>query len=118
MAVWPVTLPDDFLLAAYSETAPDNIISSEMEIGPPKTRRRSTSATRKISGNIILTTAQVATHDTFFTTTLYDGAEPFDWTNQRTGSTVEVMYVPHSPPVYTPLGNGKWNVAINLMITP
>ncbi len=118
MASYPASLPDDFLQADFSESAPDNVIASDMDVGPPKTRRRSSAAVRKISGNVLMTSAQVATHDTFFTATLYDGAEPFDWTDPRTGANVSYLYQPGSPPLYTPAGPGRWIVTIKLMEMP
>ena len=118
MASYPASLPADFLMAAFSETAPDNVIASAMDVGPPKTRRRSSAAVRNISGNVLMTTAQVATHDTFFTTTLFDGAEPFDWTDPRTGAAGSYLYQPGSPPLYTSAGPGRWLVTIKLMELP
>ena len=118
MATWPITLPDDFLTQAFAETAPDNVIASTMEVGPPKTRRRSTAAVRAITGIVRMTTAQVATHDTFFTDTTYDGAEAFDWTHPRTGASVSFLYQPGAPPVYTNAGADNWDVTINLLLVP
>ena len=117
-ATWPATLPSSFLLDGFVETAPDNVIASEMEVGPPKTRRRSSAAVRRISGTLILTSTQLGVHDTFFTDTLYDGANPFDWADPRTTASCEFLYVPGQPPVYTPIGGGDFRVTINLLKLP
>lgn len=118
MAEWPATLPADFLVDGFVETAPDNVIASQPDVGPPKTRRRQTAAMRRVEGVVKMTTAQVAIHDTFFTTTLFDGADPFDWTDPRSGANVSFLYFPHSPPVYAPAGGDNWQVTIKLMRLP
>jgi len=115
MATWPGTLPDNFLQDNFSEKVPENVIRTPMDIGPPKMRQRSTAASRPISGNAYMTTAQVAIHDTFFVTTLSYGSLRFDWTHPRTGAAVELRYV--NVPIYTPVGVG-WNVTLNLEILP
>jgi len=118
MATWPGTLPTDFLTQGFVESAPDNVISSDMDIGPPKTRRRASAAVRPIKGVLKMTAAQVATHDTFFTDTTYDGAEAFDWTDPRTGGSVSFLYSPGAPPTYESAGGDYWNVTINLLTMP
>ena len=118
MATWPGSLPTDFLEQGFSETAPDNVIKSDMDVGPPKTRRRTSAAVRPIKGVIKMTTAQVATHDTFFTDTTFDGAEAFDWTDPRTGASVSFLYTPGAPPSYQPDGGDYWLVTINLLTMP
>ena len=115
MATWPGTLPDDFLVDAFSETLPDNTIRSKVEYGPAKLRRRATAAVRPIEGQLYMTTAQVATHDTFFVTTLKYGSLAFDWTHPRTGSSKSFRYV--GVPNYSPSGI-NWIAALVLEILP
>ena len=118
MATWPGSLPTEFLLQGFRETAPDNVIASDMVVGPPKTRRRSSAAVRPISGTMLMSSTQAGIHDTFFTDTLNDGAEPFDWTDPRTDANVSFLYQPGRPPAYTPVGGGDWHVKINLLTMP
>jgi len=116
MATWPATLPALLQISGLSETPPNNVIRTKMEIGPAKMRRRSTSGPRPISGEQILTTAQVATLDTFYVGTLIDGTTAFDWTHPRTGAAVEMRFV--SPPTYAPAGGDYWRVMLKLEILP
>lgn len=118
MATWPATLPSTFLLDGFTESAPDNVIASEMETGPPKTRRRASASIRRISAQLVMTSCQVGIHDTFFTDTLYDGAEAFDHVDPRTTAAASFLYEPHSPPVYAALGGDDWRVTINLIKMP
>jgi len=116
MPTWPASLPDDFLQSGFSETLPDNVLRSKMDIGPPKTRRRSTAAPRPIAGQQLMTTAQVATFDTFFVTTLSDGAIGFDWTHPRTGAAITLRFV--SPPAYVATGGDFWSITLPLEVLP
>ena len=61
MATWPGTLPDYVMQSGFSETLPNNVIRTKMEVGPPKMRRRGTAAPRPMKWKLYMTTAQVAT---------------------------------------------------------
>ena len=63
-----------------------------------------------------MTTAQVATFDTFFVTTLTDGTISFTWTHPRTGAGATLRFV--EPPVYVPVGGDYWKAVIKLEILP
>lgn len=86
---WPAGISFIAQPSSYRESGPKgNVIRTDMENGPAKSRRRFTAAVRHISGNTdILTDAQVATFDTWFTDTIDDGALAFTATNPRTGAT-------------------------------
>lgn len=115
MATWPTSLPDNFLASAYSESPPDNTIRTKMDVGPPKMRRRGTAAARPIRGTLLMTDAQLATFDTFYDSTLDSGADRFDWTHPRSGSSVEFRFV--SPPSYSARGR-RWVVTVDMEIMP
>lgn len=116
MATWPSTLPQDFIEAEWRESPPDNLIRSSMDVGPDKVRRRSTSNPRPVSARMIMTTAQVATFETFYITTLISGSLTFDIDHPRTETEVEMRFV--TPPEYTPAGGGYWWVDMQLEILP
>ncbi len=44
--VWPPSLPQRPLAQGFSEQAPDTLIRTQMEAGPPKVRRRFTAGIR------------------------------------------------------------------------
>jgi len=115
MATWPVTLPDYVLQDGYLEQPPENTIRTKMDVGPPKARRRATSAPRPIKCRQHMTAAQVVTFDTFYVTTLKSGSLPFEWQHPRTGSTVNFMFT--EPPSYTPIG-AEFYVDMSLEVMP
>jgi len=116
MAAWPGTLPTNLLLNGYEETLPDNLIRTQMSIGPPKSRKRSTAAVTSIIGRTLLTTAQAATLTTFFQTTTDYGADSWTWTHPRTGAAVTLRFV--SPPVLSAVSGGHYYVDLALEILP
>ena len=81
---WPPTLPDAFDAQGLEITMPDNVIRQSMETGPPKQRRRDTSAPYKIQGRITMTVAQLVIFEDFFTNVIKSGALQFDWKHPYT----------------------------------
>ena len=84
--VWPGTLPQD-LLAGASESRQKGRLTTQMDVGTPKMRRRFTAVSRYIKGAIIVDGAQQATLDTFWETTLAEGVKQFDWKDPKDAST-------------------------------
>ncbi len=115
MATWPVTLPPP-ALNTLRESPPRNVIRSNMDKGPAKTRRRTTANIRPLSFSLNLTEAQVQTLDDFFVTTLFSGADEFDYTHPRTGAPVTVRFV--QEPEYSEREGVLYNVGIALEILP
>lgn len=88
---WPAGLPQN-VRRDFSETSGVLILSSSMDKGPAKMRRRGEKPTTMRVG-FYMTTAQIATLETFIKTTLA-GTKRFSFTHPRTGSSVEVRIVP------------------------
>lgn len=118
MASWPGALPDDFLVAGFSEKVPDTRVRTEMEEGPAFMRRWGTGTTYDIAGQMEMTTAQVATFRTFGVSTLTGWTLPFDWTHPRTGSSVEMRF--KTQPSWRPKPGfaGRWLVDMVLEVMP
>jgi hypothetical protein len=113
MATWPATLPSTFLDGTYKESPPDNSVSQKMDVGPPQKRQSSTAGIRPVGGRMVMTTAQVATFDTFYDTTLGSGSLSFDGLdNQRTGSVVDHMFL--ALPKYSNAGPDNWFIDMQL----
>lgn len=114
-ATWPASLPTNFLVGTLSEDPPDNRVLQPMGIGPPKSRRTSTTAARMFGGVMHMTAAQLATFDTFYVDTLKSGSLTFDGLNNpRTGvEMTEVLFA--SLPHYSDAGIDEYDVQINLM---
>lgn len=114
MATWP-SIPA-FQINTYKESSPDNTIRSSMGIGVDKVRRRTTASPYQISFQLILTTAQLTTLETFYNTTTVGGSVRFDFTHPRTGATVKARFV--SPPSWSDIYARAYRVEINLEILP
>lgn len=111
---WPSTLPRP--LAAQAGYAPlgDNVVSTNMDTGAPKFRRRFTSMPETFTGVVRLTDAQTATLKTFVETTLKD-VGPFDWIDFRSGAVA--TYVFRKRPGYTHVAGlaGWWDASLDLL---
>ncbi len=116
MVAWPATLPQTPLIGGYKETVPDLALRTQMDTGPAKVRRRATAGVRPFQWPAILTTAQVATLDTFYVTTLNSGALPFTVNHPRT--TVSESWRIVEPPEYVPLSGSLHRVNLKMEILP
>ncbi len=94
MAVWPATLPQKPLLADFEREAADATIRSEMDAGPAIVRRRFHRGVDDYPWSAYLTDAQRTTFESFYQTTLRQGALAFDMPSPEDGATVEVRIVP------------------------
>lgn len=115
--LWPLTLPQVPLLG-YREQFPNLAIETQMDTGPPKARRRFTAGVRPLPAHeMVLTAAQAATLDTFYTDTTAGGTLPFDWLHPRTGAAITVRFsLP--PPELTRLSTDRVLVRFALKILP
>lgn len=117
---WPASLPDHLEAGSYRESPPDLTIRTNMEVGPPAVRRRSTAGVRPIQGTLAaLTPAQVATLDDFYANTLASGAIRFDWVNPRTQAAVTMRMT--DPPEYRArqaARGTRYDAALKLEVLP
>lgn len=74
---WPSTLPNELLQRGYSHETADALLRSSMEVGPSKVRRRHTAGVENVTGNMLLTEAQLGVLRSFFDVTLKYGALRF-----------------------------------------
>ena len=77
VANWPVGLPVELLQRGYSHETANSLLRSSMEVGPSKVRRRHTAGVENVTGNMLLTEAQLGILRTFFDTTLAYGSLRF-----------------------------------------
>lgn len=121
MATWPASLPQALHIGA-TEQRQKAFIRSEMETGPHKQRRRFTAASRFIRGSLLLTKAQRATFDTFYETTLGEGADEFDWVDPNDNSTTVSMRFTAVPQKQAVNGGATgvslWRLGLELEILP
>lgn len=116
MVSWPTTLPQELIEDGFEETMQSLIISTDMEVGPPKTRKRLTASFTPIKGSIIVTKDQRAIFLTFFHSTIAGGAIKFTWKHPITGSTVKMKII--GPPKITSLGGDYFKIDMDLHILP
>lgn len=115
---WPVALPQCFLLG-YSETPGDGLIETQPDIGPPISRRRSSSVTRALSGQMKMTRDQIAALRTFIDTTILGGSLPFEFDDPTsTGQTLLVKFAKGGLPTWQQVAGGVYQVNISLTVLP
>lgn len=116
MAAWPTTLPPELPEDGFSLTVADNLIRSNMDIGPPKVRRRTSSNITKVEGTLLLSNTELATFEAFYITTLSYGALQFDWVHPITNVACEMRF--STPPKYSAASGDYTQVTLNLEILP
>jgi hypothetical protein len=117
MTAWPSDLPQCPVRGLQRQPKP-NVVTFGTEVGPAKVRRRSTARTVTHATTFIMTTAQLATFEAFFETTLEDGALPFDWTDRVSGASGSWRIVPGTVPVSVERGPNTWQVDLQLERLP
>lgn len=115
MAAWPASLQQK-QFANVTDTRQQATLRSEMDAGAPKVRKRFTAAIRKITIPVVFNAADKATFDTFYITTIAEGAAAFDWTDPNDDSTT-ISYRFVAPPQFTKYGN-EFHAVLNLEVLP
>lgn len=115
MELWPTTLQQAFEQDGYRETLPEMTISTKMDTGPAKIRKRFTAAPYSIIGTMHLTKLQADYLDTFYLTTTNGGADPFIFFHPRKGTTLSCRFA--SPPAYISLDH-KFSVSLSFEVLP
>jgi len=87
---WPEALPS-FLLRDWSYGKQTSILKSDMEIGPPKRRKRTTAEGGSLTGSIEIDQQQFEVFKTFVESTLSGGINSFLWPDFISGTPKEVV---------------------------
>lgn len=114
-ADWPAALPQAFLLDTFQQTLPDTLLRTQPEAGPAIVRRRFSTATTPVSGEMFMTAAQRATFTEFWTETIAYGSAQFEFPAQIGTGTWTVRLT--APPVFRPVA-AYWRVALEMEILP
>jgi len=100
---WPSTLPYP-LLESWSESEPNLTIGTETDIGPIKTRRRSTAGIRRITCEFLFTRAELTIFKNFYRSTTGYGSVSFNmkhpWYAETNDPLLEWLFVPNETPTY------------------
>lgn len=110
---WPASLP--FLNTGWTMTPADNVLRSQPERGPAKTRRKTSSKTKNYSGSIFLTSSELDTFLEFAEDTLKDCALSFSYPDYMTGLYASARITGYS---ITHDGRHGYDVEIELEILP
>lgn len=117
METWPATLPQTLLVEGYEEKLPDVNLRSAMEVGPAKVRRRVTAAVRPVTGQLIMTLAQIDIFKGFYNDDLLGGSLRFEWVDPYYEiAMVEMRFT--EVPAFSPTDPGLYKVSMKLEILP
>ena len=109
---WPANVSSAFMMADYAEELEGNIDQFTPEVGMPKTRRRSSNSTERLSGSIIMTTTEYATFLDFFRDTIEDGTKSFNMLHPRTQANTKLQFV--EAPSISDYGPDLWKVSVKM----
>ena len=116
---WPATLPQVPLFAQMSDDFGVNVITTQMDSGIAKMRRRGRRSS-KMTMTFQMTTTQVGYLRTFVESTI-NGISRFYWEHPRTGSTMEVRLFPGgNGELYNinQVGPDLWHVSLTMEEVP
>lgn len=118
MATWPTadSFPQTPLMDGNTETPPNTILRTQMDVGPTKLRQRSTAGCRSYHFNFHMTGTNITALDTFYITTCHGGADSFEWTDPRTSTTEDWRFL--GPPSWVELKNDLYLVSVDLEQLP
>jgi len=127
MAVsWTSTLPQTQPLGIVCQEEP-NIVRSETDSGPAKTRRRFTAASEMVDIPMLFTGSQKTAFDTFWNTCwdqTGDAAGTFEWRHPVTDEVVTYRFRSTSKPKFTlthastTITTVRWEALLQLEILP
>jgi len=91
--LYPSTLQDNFERGSFNRVPGNNVVYSQMDVGPSKKRRRSTLRRDTINGSILLKdNTEYSTFMTWYTSTLQDGVRDFFFDDPALGTQMTVSF--------------------------
>lgn len=81
---WPTALYGFILKGSYQESPPDNSERTKMDVGPAKTRRRTTAGVRTFTLDHFFTSANLVIFDEFYNNTIKSGSLEFNYRHPKT----------------------------------
>jgi len=115
-SAWPGCLPDYILQDGFEEELPTNSIHTQMDVGPPKSRRRATSAPTPMHWRIYMTKSQTEVFDEFFNTTLEGGSLTFTKDHPRLETSQTFKFT--GQPRYTPASGLSYYADMDVIMLP
>lgn len=114
-ATWPGTLPQTLQISGNQEGIPDGRLKSQTDTGPGKIRPRTSALGRPLSGNMLMTRAQIDILVTFVSSNLSGGSLPFVFPVTVGVGTWLVRFA-GTLPSWSNLGGDTWQVSLMLEI--
>lgn len=116
--LWPSTLPQCFLGDSVSWQVGDGRLRTQMEAGPAKSRRRTSAVSDRLTGQMLLTTAQWDELKTFVKTTLLE-SDTFTFPHPDGGSGTDLLVrFGDSQPGAVRIGRGRYVATLDLEVLP
>ena len=94
MPVWPPALPQVPLRDGYTDSAPSNLLRTDMDTGPAKVRRSGTARPHTVQATYVLYDDEAEILEEFILETLAGGALCFDWPHPTLKRQVRARIVP------------------------
>lgn len=99
--VWPPSLPTEPLAESFKlDGDPRGRIATQTDTGPGQQRARSPLQYRRMQLTIPVPRADFATFESFYQTTLGNGAKPFEFPHPLTLAALRVRFPPDELPGY------------------
>ena len=106
MLLWPTAIPQAPQRDGWSDSAPDNLLRSDMESGPAKVRRRGNAKPYVAQATYVMNDEEAAIFEAFALQTLAGGALAFDWWHPVLRRYVRARLVPAGEGLFS---RSYWN---------
>lgn len=116
MATWPSSLQQKLNARDFSISPSNTVLTTEMDYGPAKKRRRYTDATEGVGCSIVIDLDEYTTLMSFFNIDCAGGATPFDFIHPITQVPVRSRW--QTPPAVTPMGGLVFAVSMQWEFLP
>ena len=112
---WPVGVPDQIIRDSFEYKMDDNVLRSEMDNGPEKTRVKYTKNFDTISGSLLMSTTELNTFLTWYRTTLLFGVEQFYFPDPLdNGTNLTCLFV--QAPTFSAYGYDHYTVVLGFRV--
>ncbi len=119
MPTWPAELPQAPLREGLSFTHPKGLLSSPVDQGTPKVRRKTTVAYRPMTSTWLMTYAQMVRFQAFVDVDTVGGTLSFLCPDPNAGGALfQMRFDPDNFPAYMPEEPGFWLVRTSLLVLP
>lgn len=113
---WPVTLQQVLSESEFGLELGNTVLETDMDVGPPKSRRRVTKGIDTVTGSIYLTIDQYLIFVDFFNTTLNGGTNPFTFPHPITQEDTDFRF--KGTPRFRSIGGGNFVAQFVWMVLP